>query len=156
MLFSPELDELRAQIETIILCDSEEFFDEPKDLAVLQVTIRIACEFSIFLKRTIGTPELREAEYMAGTIRSGLDDYFTMGQWGAVLTGLELQRGFGRKLPNSFSEMKASYTAVFQQLSQCTASAKGIGLLLSLIQMMLLFMTVYFPSFLSFSASESS
>jgi hypothetical protein len=32
-------------------------------------------------------------------------------------------------------------------------SAKAMGLLLSLVQMMLLFMTVYFPSFSTFSLS---
>jgi len=51
----------------------------------------MACEFLDFLRRTDGTPELREAKYMVATIRSGMDDYFTMGQWGAVLSGLELQ-----------------------------------------------------------------
>ncbi len=157
MYFSrPDLDELRVQIEALILRESEDFLDEPKDLAVLQVTIRIACEVLDFLRRTHGTPELREAEYMAGTIRSGMGEYFTMGQWGAILSGLELQKGFGRKLLSSFSEMKASYDSTFQQLIQCTSSAKGIGLLLSLVQMMLLFMTAYFPSFLAYSGPESS
>ena len=35
-------------------------------------------------------------------------------------------------------------------------SAKAMGLLLSLVQMMFLFMTVYFPSFLSFSSESGS
>jgi hypothetical protein len=152
----PDLDELRVQIEALILRESEDFFHPPTDLAVLHVTIRIACEFLDFLKRTDGTPELGEAEYMAGTIRSGMDQYFTIGRWGAVLRGVELQSGFGRRLPSSFSEMRASYESVFQQLIQCTSSAKGVGLLLSLVQMMLLFMTVYFPSFLGYSGPESS
>jgi hypothetical protein len=73
MLFSPEQDELKAQITTVILRDSEDFFDKPADLAVLQNTIRIACEFFGFLKRIDGTPELSEAEYVADTIRSGIE-----------------------------------------------------------------------------------
>jgi hypothetical protein len=52
MLLSPKQDELKAQIKTVILRDSEDFFDELEDLAVLQNTIRIACEFSDFLKGT--------------------------------------------------------------------------------------------------------
>ncbi|SRR5579871_2206323 len=151
-----DLDELKAQIEALILRESEDFFHAPTDLAVLQVTIRIACEFLDFLRRTDGTPELGEAEYMAGTIRSGMDDYFTMGQWGAVLTGLELQRGFGQKVPSSLSEMKTSYDSAFQELLQCTSSAKAIGLLLSLVRMMLFFMAAYFPSFLAYSGPENS
>ena len=77
-----------------------------------------------------------------------LDEYHTLAQCGPILTGLKLQNGFGRNLPNSFSEMKSSYGCIFHQLTQCTPSAKGVGLLLSLAQMMLHFMTVYFPSLL--------
>lgn len=149
-------DELRAQIEALIRRESEDFFDKPEDLAVLQVTIRIACEFCDYVRRIGRTPELTEAEYMVGTIRSGMDDYFAMGQWGSILSGLELQKGFGQKLPSSFSEMKASYEYTFQRLVQCNSSVKGIGLLLSLAQMMLLFMTAYFPSFLAYSGAEGS
>jgi hypothetical protein len=35
-------------------------------------------------------------------------------------------------------------------------SIEAMGLLLSLVQMMFLFMTVYFPSFLSFSSDSGS
>jgi hypothetical protein len=156
MLFSPEMDELQAQIKTIILRESEDFFDEPGDLAVLQNTIRIACEFFDFLNRTDQAPELSEAEYMAGTIRSGIDDFYRMAQWGGILTGLELRKGFARNMPSTLTEMKRMHDSVFQQLTHSTSSTKGVGLLLSLAQIMLLFMTIYFPSFLSFSGSEES
>jgi len=156
MLFSPEQDELKAQIETVILRDSEDFFDEPEDLAVLRNAIRIACEFFDFLKRTDGTPELSEAEYMAGTIRSGIDNFYAMAQWGRILTGLELRKGFAQNMLSTLIEIKKMYDSIFQQLTLSTSSAKGVGLLLSLVQIMLLFMTAYFPSFLSFSGSETS
>ncbi len=156
MLFSPELNELQAQIKTIILRESEDFFDEPADLVVLQNTIRIACEFLDFLKRTDSAPELSEVEYMADTIRSGIDDFYRMAQWGRILTGLELRKGFAQSMPSTLTEMKNIYASIFQQLIRSASSAKGVGLLLSLAQIMLLFMTMYFPSFLSFSASESS
>jgi len=78
-----------------------------------------------------------------------------MAQTGGILTGLKLRRGFGSELPSSFSELKASYDAVFQQVLGCTHSAKAIGLLLSLVQKMFFFMTVYFPSFSS-SSNESA
>jgi hypothetical protein len=38
---------------------------------------------------------------------------------------------------------------------EATHSIKAIGLLLSLVRMMFLFMTVYFPSFLSYSEARS-
>ena len=101
-------------------------------------------------------PESREAEYMAGTIRSGLDWFFFMAQEGRILAGLELKTGFGPKLPTTFSELKESYESVFHQAPASSHSAKAVGLLLSLIQMMLLFMTVYFESFQSFSSESCS
>jgi hypothetical protein len=156
MLFSVEMDAMTAQMTAIILRDSEHFFDDPKESEDLQITVRIACEFFVFLQRSKGVPELGEAEYMAGTIRSGLDWFFSMAQTGSTLTGLKLQTGFGPKLPSTFSELKASYDSVFQQVLESTHSIKAIGLLLSLIQMMFLFMTLYFPSFLSFSGESSS
>lgn len=154
VLFSPELDELKTQITKNILRESEDFFDPPEDLAVLNNTVRIACEFFLFLKRTDGLPDLKDAEYIAGTIRSGIDEFYTMEQWGRILTGLELRRGFSQNLPSTLPEMKKSYDSIFEQLTHCTSSAKGVGLLLSLVQMMLLFMTAYFQTFLSFSGSE--
>ena len=140
----------------VILRDSEGFFDDPKESEDLQITVRIACEFFVFLQQSNDVPELGEAQYMAGTIRSGLDWFFSMAQTGRILTGLELQNGFGPKLPSTFSELKASYDSTFHQVLESTHSIKAMGLLLSLVQMMFLFMTVYFPSFLSFSSESGS
>ena len=156
MLFSPEIDAMKAQMTAIIVRDSEGFFDDPKESEDLQITVRIACEFFLFLQQSDEVPELGEAEYMAGTIRSGMDWFFSMAQTGSVLTGLKLQSGFGPKLPSSYSELKASYDSVFHQVLESTHSIKAMGLLLSLVQMMFLFMTVYFPSFLSFSSESDS
>src|SRR5882762_11334218 len=151
MLPSPEVDALKARMKAIILRDSEGFFDDPQEGEDLQITVRIACEFFMFLQQSNDVPELGEAEYMAGTIRSGLDWFFSMAQTGSILTGLKLQHGFGPNLPRTFSELKASYESAFHQVLESTHSIKALGLLLSLIQMMFLFMTAYFPSFLSFS-----
>jgi hypothetical protein len=155
-MLSPEIDAMKAQMTAIIVRDSEGFFDDPKESEDLQITVRIACEFLVFLQQSNDVPELGEAKYMAGTIRSGLDWFFSMAQTGSVLTGLKLQHGFGPNLPRTFSELKASYESVFHQVLESTHSIKALGLLLSLIQMMFLFMTVYFPSFLSFSSETGS
>lgn len=156
MLFSPEIEAMKARMTAIIVRDSEGFFDYPKEGQDLQITVRIACEFFLFLQQSDEVPELGEAKYMAGTIRSGVDWFFSMAQTGSVLTGLKLQSGFGPKLPGSYSELKASYDSVFHQVLESTHSIKAMGLLLSLVQMMFLFMTVYFPSFLSFSSESGT
>jgi hypothetical protein len=156
MLFSPEIEVLKEQMTAIIVRDSEGFFDDPKESADLQITVRVACEFLLFLQRSNEGPELGEAEYMAGTIRSGMDWFFSMAQTGSILTGLKLRYGFGPKLPSTLSELKASYESVFHEVLQSAHSIKAMGLLLSLIQMMFLFMTVYFPSFQSFASENRS
>ena len=94
----------------IVLRDSESFFDDPKESADLQITVRIACELCLFLQQANDVPELGEAEYMVGTIRSGLDWFFSMAQTGGILTGLKLQSGFGPKVPSTFSELKAVWS----------------------------------------------
>ena len=151
MLSSPNLDAMKAQITAIILRDSEGYFDDPEESEDLQITVRIACEFSAFLQHSNDVPEWNDADYMAGTIRSGMDWFFSMAQTGRILKGLKLQTGFGPKMPSTFPELKASYDSVFHKLLESTHGIKAIGLLLSLVQMMFLFMTAYFPSFLSFS-----
>ena len=156
MLFPPEINAMKEQMTAIIVRDSEGFFDDPEERETLQITVRVACEFFIFLQQSNDVPELGEAEYMAGTIRAGMDWFFSMAQTGSILTGLKLQRGFGPKLPSTFSELKASYESVFHQVFESTHSIPALGLLLSLVQMMFLFMTAYFPSFLSFSSETGS
>jgi hypothetical protein len=166
---SPEIDALKAQMTAIIVRDSEGCFDN-REMEALQITVRIACEFFMFLQESNDAPELREAQYMAGiirapelhvaeymaaTIRSGMDWFFSMAQTGRILTGLQLKIGFSPKLPSTFYELKESYESVFHQVLESTHSAEAVGLLLSLVQMMFLFMTVYFPSFLSFSSEGS-
>lgn len=76
MRFSPELEVTKKQMTAVILRDSEGYFDDPKENEDLQITVRIACEFVVFLKQSSDIPDLSEAEYMAGTIRSGLDWFF--------------------------------------------------------------------------------
>lgn len=153
---SPEIEAIKARVIATIRRDSEGYFDDPRESEDLTITVRIACEFLEFLERSGDIPEPDDAEYMAGTIRSGLDWFFSMAQTGRILTGLKLRAGFGSKLPSTFSELKASYNSVFQQMLESPHSIKAIGLLLSLVQMMFLFMTAYFPSFLSFSAETGS
>jgi len=155
MLFSPEMEALEAQITNNILRESEGFFDKAGDLAVLRTTVRIACEFFDFLNRTGGAPTVDDAEYISGTIRSGIDDFYRMEQWGRILSGLKLTRGFNQNLPRTLPEMKEAYDTLFRQLTGSAFSIESVGLLLSLVQMMLLFMTAHFQTFLSFSSSES-
>jgi hypothetical protein len=150
-----DVDELRDHIEGVILREAEEFFDAAEDRSALEVTVRICCEFYEFLMNARGEPDSSDANYMASTIRSGMEEYFTLEQYGRVLSGLKLQQGFCGKLPQTFGELRTEYDAIFQQVLDCEASAKAFGLLLSLTKLMLLFLAVYFQSLESYSAPDA-
>jgi hypothetical protein len=151
-----DVDELREAIEAIILRGADDFFDAPEDRSALEVTVRICCEFFDFLTRAGDSSDSSDANYMASTIRSGMEEYFTLEQYGRVLTGLKLQEGFSGKLPQSFAELKTDYEAIFQRVLDCEVSAEAFGWLLSLTKLMLLFLTVYFQSFQSYSAPDAA
>jgi hypothetical protein len=153
-----DVDELRDQIEGIILRGAGDFFDAAEDRSALEVTVRISCEFYDFLMGTGDEPDSSDANYMASTIRSGMEEFFTMEQYGRIWSGLQLQEGFSSlgNLPQTFGELKAEYEAVFQQVLECEVSAKAFGLLLSLTKLMLVFLTVYFQSFQSYSAPSGA
>jgi hypothetical protein len=152
-----DVDELREEIEAIILRGADDFFDAPEDRSALEATVRICCEFYDFLMSADDPPDSSDANYMASQIRSGVEEYFTLEQYGRVLSGLKLQEGFSSlgKLPRTFAELKTEYDSIFQQVLGCDASAKAFGLLLSLTKLMLLFLTVYFQSFQSYSAPDA-
>ena len=86
-----------------------------------------------------------------------MEEYFTLEQYGRVLSGLKLQEGFSGspELPQTFADLKTEYLKIFQQVLDCDVSPKALGLLLSLTKLMLLFMTAYFQSFESYAAAES-
>jgi hypothetical protein len=153
-----DVDELREEIEAIVLRGADDFFDAPEDRSALEVTVRICCEFYDFLTRAEDPPDSSDANYMASTIRSGMEEYFTLEQYGRVLSGLKLQEGFSKssKLPQTFAGLKAEFETIFQQVLSCDASAKAFGLLLSLTRLMLLFLAVYFQSFQSYSAPDAA
>ncbi len=151
-----DVDELRDEIETIILRDSGDFFEDAEPRDALEVTVRICCEFYNFLETEGAPPDTSEARYVAQTVRSGMDQFYAMEQYGRILSGLQLQEGFSQKLPQTFAELKVGYETIFQQVLDCKSGAKAVGLLLSLTKLMLLFLTVYFQSFQSYSAPDAA
>ena len=52
-----DVDELRDQIEGIILRGAKDFFDAAEDRSALEVTVRICCEFYEFLTNAGDEPD---------------------------------------------------------------------------------------------------
>jgi hypothetical protein len=149
-----DVDELRDEIEAIVLRESQDFFEDAESRDALEVTVRICCEFYVFLETEGDDPDLSEARYVAQTVRSGMDQYYTMEQYGRIWSGLKLQEGFSQKLPQTFAELQVEYETTFQQVLDCKSSGEAFGLLLSLTKLMLLFLTMYFQSFESYFAPD--
>ena len=74
MMSASEMEGIKAQIMAIVVPDSEDVFDDSNESEALQITARIACDFFGFLQSN-GVPELREAEYLAETIRDTFHRY---------------------------------------------------------------------------------
>jgi hypothetical protein len=49
---------MKAQMTAIVVRDSEGFFDDPKESEDLQITVRVSCEFFVFLQSSNDVPEL--------------------------------------------------------------------------------------------------
>src|SRR5579863_7560455 len=123
MPLPPDVAAMQDQIKIIIQREAEGLFDDPEEMEDLQVTVRIVCEFFVFLRESAEVPDYDQADYMLGTIRSGMRFFVSMHGLGRVLSGLKLNYGFNSATPKTFSELKASYNASFQQLLECTRSA---------------------------------
>jgi hypothetical protein len=53
---SPEIEALNAEMTAIILRDAEGCFDDPSEREAIQITVRIACEFFMFLQQSNDVP----------------------------------------------------------------------------------------------------
>jgi hypothetical protein len=136
--------QFRDKIEAMIM-QAEDVFDTGTSHQDLRVTIRIACEFYDFLQMFGDQTEISECEYMAATIRGGMDQFYSLSYAGNCVRGLELRKGFGLKPPVTQLELKSSYISGFDELLRCESPVAGIGLLVHLSRTMLFFMASYFP-----------
>src|SRR6516162_1617001 len=70
--------DLVKRIEEQIVAGSEDFFGEPDIRKDLHVTIRIAGDFYNFLVKSGENPPAAEVTYVSDTIRSGMDQFFSL------------------------------------------------------------------------------
>jgi hypothetical protein len=66
------------RIEELIVAASDGYFDDEGIRSDLHVTIRIANDFYDFLVKFGDSPEAYDIDYMMGTIRSGIDEFFLL------------------------------------------------------------------------------
>ena len=134
------------EIQKLIVQSTGDIFADRELREDLNVTIRIACDFYDFLSKAGDLPDVAEADYIVGTIRSGIDHFFSLAHLSNTVDSLDLQKGFELDAPRQFSEMKSSYSSVFHELVRDDLSApRRLGFLLALVRLMMLFMAIQFP-----------
>jgi hypothetical protein len=145
------------QIEEAIIASSEGFFDDSdtrEDLKVrsttredLHVTIRIAGDFYDFLEKYEEPPDAKEIDYMAGTIRSGMDQFYLLAY---ICRSIVREKGAWSFEPHDhwdLSALRERFMRGFEHLAAPGVSAADrLSSLFALTHLELVFMVRHFPS----------
>jgi len=135
-----------AQITSKILETTEEFFQEDGDAQDLRVAVRISCDVRDFIEKQGNQPDSQEADYMMGTIVSGVESFFQVGHSCRCFVGLEETWQIDKQLPTTFVELKKRYLRHFEDLANEELHPRErLQALLSLSRLQLLLLAHLFP-----------
>jgi hypothetical protein len=138
---------LTAQIEQRIVAESDDFFDTTREKEDLHITIRVACDFHKFLMDYAETPPQTEAEFVADTIRSGIDWAFLLAHSCRLFPDELAKWSFDRQDLSTFAKLRTVWLKRFEELCRPSASAgEMLASLLALVHLELVFMAQTFPS----------
>lgn len=137
------------EIEDRILTESGSLFESPKQKEELHVTIRIACEFHKFLLDFGDVPPRDEAEYVANTIRSGIDWFMSLASTCYYLDDELAAWSFDRQAVSNLHDLRSACMKHFEELGLPSASlGTMLACLLALTHLELVFMAQTYPFFL--------
>ncbi len=137
------------EIENRILAESGDLFESPGQKEELHVTIRIACEFHKFLLDFGDVPPRDEAEYVANTIRSGIDWFMSLASTCHYLDDELAAWSFDRQAVSNFRDLRSACMKQFEELRAPSASlGTMLARLLALTHLELVFMAQTYPFFL--------
>jgi hypothetical protein len=135
------------EIESRIVSAAEGLFESAKEREMLHISIRVSCDFHKFLLDFGDAPSTDEAEFVADTIRSGIDWFYSLAHHCYLIREDRAKWVFDRKATSSFRDLRAACLNQFEIL--CQPSANGgemLAALLSFIHLELVFMAQTFPS----------
>jgi hypothetical protein len=139
--------EKTQEIENRIVAATENLFESAKERELLHISIRVSCEFQKFLLDFGDTPSQDEAEYVADTIRSGIDWFYLLA---FHCHGLRDDLGtwrFDRLATSSFPKLREACLRQFDTLRRPSSTpGEMLASLLAFIHLELLFMAQVFPS----------
>jgi len=145
VLVLPYMDKVKSIVETFLRDDEGLFDDEPKDLDALRATVRIAGDFHDFLNKWGSAPPKEEVEYMVGTIRSGIDFFFSMMFLYRILDTSRAKRTFSWEATTEFARIRQLFLSMFDTLaSEDLEFTERLACLLILTKIELVFLASNF------------
>jgi len=138
---------LTKQIEDRIVAVTEDLFESAKERELLHISIRVSCDFYKFLLDFGEKPPKDEAEYVADTIRSGIDWFYSLAFHCHGIRDDLVKWRFDRQATESFRELRIACLRCFEDLCRSSATAgEMLASLLAYIHLELVFMAQTFPS----------
>ncbi len=139
------MDKVKSIVETFLRDDEGLFNNKPKDLEALRATIRIAGDFHDFLNKWGNAPPKEEVDYFVGTIRSGIDFFFSMMFLYRILDTSRARRTFSWEVTPEFARMRQSFLSMFDALaSEDLEFTERLACLLMLSKIQLVFLASNF------------
>lgn len=134
------------RIEELIVEGSQGLFDDSHIREDLHVTIRIAADFYNFLMQFGNQPPAKEIDYLMGTIRSGMDEFFAVAYCSGTMTGSDTWT-FDTHTNWDFPHLREIFLRGFESLvGSNDASVDNLAALLALTHLELVFLAQNFPT----------
>jgi hypothetical protein len=134
------------RIKELIVNGSDGYFDD-EDI-YLHVTIRIAKDFYDFLVKFGDSPEPYDIDFMMGTIRSGIDEFFQL----AYICRALFEKGFwagvsDKQVSWNYPELRKDFMRLFEHLEDPDLKVLDrLASLFVLAHLELVFLAQNFPS----------
>jgi hypothetical protein len=143
------------EIEERIVAATEELFESSEERELLHISIGVSCDFHKFLLDFGETPPRDEAEYVADTIRSGIDWFYSLAFHCHGIKDELVNWRFDRQATTSFRELRIACLRCFDDLCRPSATAgEMLASLLAFIHLELVFMAQTFPSVVDLNLKE--
>jgi hypothetical protein len=139
--------EKTQEIENRVVAATERLFESGKEREMLHISIRVSCEFQKFLLDFGDSPSQDEAEYVADTIRSGMDWFYSLAHHCHSLPDDLATWRFDRQITSNFPKLREACLGQFNILCRPSATpGEMLASLLAFIHLELIFMAQVFPS----------
>jgi hypothetical protein len=139
--------EKTQEIENRVVAVTEGLFESAKERELLHISIRVSCDFQKFLLDFGDNPPQDEAEYVADTIRSGMDWFYLLAFHCHGLRDDLAAWKFDREMTSDFPKLREACLKRFDILCRpSSAPGEMLASLLAFIHLELIFMAQVFPS----------